>query len=68
MEQGHTKDDLAASYNKMKEFLQFMANRPDLSGSLFSPEFGGGIIWAKGATEEEARAKITEKASKPFSG
>lgn len=66
MEQGHTKEDLAASYNKMKEFLQFMATRPDLSGSLFSAEFGGAIVWAKGGTEEEARAKIADKASKPF--
>jgi hypothetical protein len=64
----HAKQALADSYNKMREFLQFMTDRPDLSGSLYVPQFGGAIIWAKGATEEEARKKIAEKASKPFKG
>lgn len=68
MEQQHTKQDLAESYAKMKEFLQFMSSRSGLSGSLFVAEFGGAIIWAKGTTEEEARQKIVEKASKPFAG
>ncbi len=66
MDQHPTKQDVAHSYIKMREFLQFMASRPDLSGELFVAEFGCALVWAKGATEAEARAKITEKASKPF--
>ena len=34
MDQKHSKQDVADSYNKMREFLQFMASRPDLSGGI----------------------------------